>query len=109
MSRSRRGPILAATWLIGLGLVFFLQGASGWGWGEAWPLFVILVGVATLVGTAVDGIRGVGGIWAFTWPVVAILVGLGLLAGTTGWLGQAPLEWLATWWPLGWSSSGCGS
>jgi hypothetical protein len=85
VSGSRRGPILAGTWLIGLGLVFFLEQALGLGWGEAW----------------LEGIRGFGGIWAFTWPVVVILVGFGLLAGTTGWLGEGPLAALATWWPIG--------
>jgi len=29
MSRGRRGPILAGTWLIGLGIVLLLQGALG--------------------------------------------------------------------------------
>jgi hypothetical protein len=101
VSGSRRRPILAATWLIGLGLVFFLQQALGLGWGEAWPMFVILGGVAGFVGTALNGIRGFGSIWSFTWPVVVILVGLGLLASTTGTLGQGPLDWLATWWPVG--------
>ena len=101
MTQTRRGPIVAGTWLIGLGLVFFLQRALDLGWGEAWPLFVILVGAASLVTTALDGVRGFGGIWAFTWPVVVILIGLGLLASTTGYLGQGPIDWLATWWPLG--------
>jgi hypothetical protein len=82
VSGSRRGPILAGTWLIGLGLVFFLEQALGLGWGEAWPMFIILAGVASLVRTALEGIRGFGGIWAFTWPVVVILVGFGLLAGS---------------------------
>jgi len=30
MSRGRRGPILAGTWLIGLGIVLLLPGALGW-------------------------------------------------------------------------------
>jgi hypothetical protein len=100
VSASRRGPVIAGTWLIGLGLVFFLQRTWNLSWSEAWPLFIILVGVASLVSTALDGFRGLGGIWAFTWPVVVILIGLGLLAATTGWLGQGPLDWLASWWPL---------
>ena len=48
MTASRRGAITGATWLIGLGIVFLVREAMGWTWGEAWPLFVILVGVATL-------------------------------------------------------------
>jgi len=101
VSGNRRGAIVAGTWLIGLGLVFFFQRALDLGWGEAWPLFVILVGVATLVTTALEGVHGFGGVWAFTWPVVVILIGIGLLAATTGYLGQGAIDWLATWWPLG--------
>jgi hypothetical protein len=101
VSATRRGPIVAGTWLVGLGLVFFFQRALDLGWAEAWPMFVILAGAATLVTTALDGIRGLGGIWAFTWPVVVILIGIGLLAATTGALGQDALDWLAAWWPLG--------
>jgi hypothetical protein len=101
VTSARRGPIIAGTWLVGLGLVFFFQRALDIGWGEAWPMFVILVGVASLVSIALEGVRGVAGIWAFTWPVVVILIGIGLLAATTGYLGQGPIDWLATWWPLG--------
>ena len=64
-------------------------------------MFIILAGVASLVRTALEGIRGFAGIWAFTWPVVVILVGFGLLASTTGWLGEGPLAALGTWWPIG--------
>jgi len=98
---SRRGPVLAGTWLIGLGIVLFLQQALGLGWGEAWPMFIILAGVASFVRHALEGIRGFGGIWAFTWPVLVILVGFSLLAATTGWLGEGSLQVLAKWWPLG--------
>lgn len=101
MTRERRRPVIAGTWLVGLGLVFLIRQALGLDWSEAWPLFVILAGVAGLVTTAVNGVRGFGGIWSFTWPVVVILVGLGLLASTTGSLGSGPLEWLSEWWPLG--------
>jgi hypothetical protein len=95
-----RGPIIAGTWLIGLGLVFLIRQALGLSWGEAWPLFVVLVGVAGVVSTAVNGVRGVSGIWSFTWPVLWIVVGLVLLASTTGRLGQQPIDLIATWWPI---------
>ncbi|HEY7133170.1 MAG TPA: DUF5668 domain-containing protein [Candidatus Limnocylindrales bacterium] len=101
MTAARRGPLVAGTWLIGLGVVFIIQTAMGWGWGEAWPLFVILAGVAGLVTTAIDGVHGFGGIWAFTWPIVTIVVGILFLLGTTGQLGATPFDLLAQWWPVG--------
>jgi cell wall-active antibiotic response 4TMS protein YvqF len=102
MTAARRGPIVAGTWLIGLGLVFIVRQAMGLDWGEAWPLFVILLGAAGLVtrAVAVDGVRGVSGVWSFTWPVVWIVVGVVLLASTTGNLAQAPLDVIAEWWPV---------
>jgi hypothetical protein len=101
VTATRRGPLIAGTWLIGLGLVFAIQTAMGWGWGEAWPLFVILAGAAGLVTVAIDGVDGFGGIWAFTWPVVTIVVGVFFLLATTGQLGSAPYDLLSQWWPIG--------
>jgi hypothetical protein len=96
---ARRGSLTAATWLIGLGTVFLVREATGWSWGQAWPLFVILAGVAGVVSVAIGWRRG--GIWAFTWPIAWTLVGIALLASTTGSLAQAPGELVATWWPVG--------
>ena len=98
MNPGRRGSFIAATWLIGLGTVSLVREAAGWSWGQAWPLFVILAGVAGVVSTAVSWRRG--GIWAFTWPVAWTLAGVGLLASTTGSLSQGPGELIATWWPV---------
>jgi hypothetical protein len=95
---SRRGSLIAATWLIGLGTVFLIREAANWSWGEAWPLFVILSGVAGGVSVAVSWRRG--GIWAFTWPIAWTLVGVVLLASTTGKLSEGPGELIGTWWPL---------
>src|SRR5512147_949851 len=100
MTRSRRGSLVAATWLIGLGLVFLIQQAADLSWTEAWPLFVILAGVGSFVSTAVRGTRGVAGIWAFTWPVAWIVVGVLLLLSTTGNLASGPGELVTDWWPL---------
>ena len=100
IATARRGPVVAGTWLIGIGLVFILRQAMGLGWGEAWPLLVILVGVASLVTTALNGVRGVSGLWSFTWPVIWIVVGVALLASTTGRLAEAPLDLIAEWWPI---------
>lgn len=100
MTSTRRGPFVAATWLIGLGLVLLVQRLLDIPWTEAWPLFIILVGVVSFVTTALDGTRGMSVLWAFTWPVVTIVIGAVLLASTTGVLAQGPLEMLLQWWPI---------
>jgi hypothetical protein len=96
-----RGSVVAATWLIGLGLVFLVRQAFQLDWGEAWPLFVILVGVAGVVSEAVNGRRrrGVGAIWSYTWPVAWTAIGVVLLLSTTGNLGRGPIDLLADAWP----------
>lgn len=99
MNGSRRGSVNAATWLIGLGVVFLVQSAAGWSWSEAWPLFVILVGVAGFVSAMLDGFRGIGGLWSLTWPVAWTIVGVGLLASTTGSLDIGPGELVERAWP----------
>jgi len=98
---TRRGAIIGATWLIGLGVVFLVKEASSWGWAEAWPLFVILVGVAAFVSTLFSRHPGLAGLWDFTWPVVWTAVGVLLLMSTTGQLAQGPAEFLDQWWPWG--------
>jgi hypothetical protein len=100
MTRSRRGSLIAATWLIGLGLVFLIQQAANLTWSEAWPMFVILAGVGGLVSTAVRGDMGIAGIWAFTWPIAWLVVGAILLLSTTGNLGSGPGELISDYWPL---------
>jgi hypothetical protein len=97
-----RGSLTAATWLIGLGLVFLVRQALQLDWSEAWPLFLVLVGTADLVSRAVRGgvrSRGVAGIWSFTWPVVLIAAGIVLILSTTGNLGQGPIDLIANAWP----------
>ncbi len=99
MTSARRGSVVGATWLIGLGIVFLIRQAMDWTWGEAWPLFVILVGVATFISTLLTWRPGFAGIWSFTWPVAWIAGGLVLLASTTGRLGTGPAETIDTYWP----------
>ena len=62
---ARRGSLVAATWLIGLGLLFLIQQAADLSWSEAWPMFVILGGVGAFVSRAVRGNTGVA--WR-AWP-----------------------------------------
>lgn len=100
MNQSRSGSLVAATWLIGLGLIFLIQQAADLSWSEAWPLFVILVGVGSVVSTALRGNLRLAGLWAFTWPVAWVVVGALLLLSTTGNLASGPGELISDWWPL---------
>jgi hypothetical protein len=106
MRSNQRGALIAGTWLIGLGIVFLVRQAADLEWRQAWPLFVILVGVASLVSTVVSRGLGVAGLWALTWPVAWIVVGVFLLMATTGQLGADPGSLFATWWP--WALVGLG-
>lgn len=99
MSSGRRGSLIAATWLIGLGVVFLVRQATDLPWGQAWPMFVILVGVASFVSTALSWRPSVGGLWDFTWAIAWIVVGAVFLASTTGNLPQGPGELIERWWP----------
>lgn len=100
MTQSRSGSLIAATWLIGVGAVFLIQRAADLSWSQAWPLFVILGGVASLVSTLLNGRLDLSGIWGLTWPVVWILIGVVLLLSTTGQLGEGPAELIVEWWPV---------
>ncbi len=99
MSGARRGSLTAAAWLIGLGILFLVRQATDLPWSEAWPLFFILLGVVSLVTTAMTWRPSVANLWAFTWPVAWIVIGSLLLAGTTGNLGNDPGSIIAELWP----------
>ena len=62
-------------------------------------MFVILVGVASLVSSVARSGVGIRGIWAMTWPIAWIVVGVVLLLATTGGLGTDPGSLFTTWWP----------
>ena len=99
MTSARRGSLIGATWLIGLGVVFLVRQAVDLPWSQAWPMFVILVGVAGFVSTALTWRPSFGNLWAFTWPVAWIVIGSLLLASTTGNLGTDPGTLIADYWP----------
>ena len=99
MTSARRGSLIGATWLIGLGIVFLVRQAADLPWSEAWPMFVILLGVAGLISTAFTWRPGIANLWAFTWPIAWIVIGAILLASTTGNLGQDPGSLIAEYWP----------
>ncbi len=52
MTTARSGLLVAATALIGLGIIFLFRQAADLPWTEAWPMFVILGGVLGLASTA---------------------------------------------------------
>ena len=62
MAGARRGSLIAATWLIGIGFLFIAKQAAAWSWGEAWPLWIILFGVVAFVSAALRGQFGATGI-----------------------------------------------
>ncbi len=101
-ARGRRnaGGVLAATWLIGLGVVFLLQQTLNLPWGRAWPMFVILAGIGTLVGLVVGVDHRRRWFTALAWPVLLIVAGTLLLLSTTGKLGIEPADLVAGWWPV---------
>jgi hypothetical protein len=97
---ARRGSILAATWLIGLGVVFLVRELANLSWAQAWPMFVILVGIGSFVGRVVQGGFGIlEAPWALTGPIFWTLVGVVLLLSTTGNLAEGPFELIVAWWP----------
>jgi hypothetical protein len=97
---ARSGGIVAATWIIGLGVVFLVQQVLDLSWGEAWPLFVILVGAGSLVGVLVGVQRHRSWFAALAWPVGLLVAGVLLLLSTTDNLGVGPAELIGRWWPV---------
>jgi hypothetical protein len=96
---SRDRMLIAAVWLISLGSVFLVQQYFNWSWTQAWPLWVLFVGVGTL-GSAIFGrSQSAFGIWGIWWPLAVITVGIVLLLSTTGNLAVKPEE-LLLWWPV---------
>ena len=99
MRGARRGSLIAATWLIGIGALFIVKRAADWSWGEAWPLWIILVGMAAFVSAVLGGRFRAVGIWGFTWPIIWTVIGVVLLLSTTGNLGADAGDLFAQWWP----------
>lgn len=97
---ARSGAVIAAIWLIGLGLVFLIRDWMNLSWGEAWPLFVILVGVASGVGALMGRRAPVAKAWDLLWPLAWVALGVVLLLSTTGRLGVSPGELISNGWPI---------
>jgi hypothetical protein len=104
---AREGAVIAGAWLIAIGLAFLVRELWRLPWGQAWPLFVIAVGVASLISSVVGYRRLPVGAWSLLWPLAWIGVGALLLASTTGRLALSPVELVAAWWPVALIIVGC--
>jgi hypothetical protein len=91
--------VILAVWLIALGSVFLAKDLGNWSWAEAWPLWVVFVGVGSAASTLLSGQRAPSLIWSISWPLAAVVVGVILLLATTGSLDLTLTEILA-WWPV---------
>ncbi len=106
---AHRGTMIGGIWLIGLGLIFLAQQLLDIPWSQAWPLFLILAGVATgarhllgwgrrrqgalvsligpiiLIGLGVVFLVNNSGLWRVElgelWPLVLVAIGILLLIG----------------------------
>jgi hypothetical protein len=96
--------VTGGVWLIGLGLVFLVRELMNLGWGEAWPLFIVVAGFGTAVGSllAISGRRispwTIG--WALLVPVVLVLIGGLLFADLANLVAIDAFGLLARGWPL---------
>jgi hypothetical protein len=97
---TRNGAVIAGAWLIAIGLVFLAREAWSLSWGEAWPLFVVAVGGASLISSLVGYRRLSAGAWSLAWPLAWIGVGSVLFAATTGRIETSPADLVAQWWPV---------
>ncbi|CAN5574400.1 hypothetical protein BH23CHL7_BH23CHL7_10680 [soil metagenome] len=91
--------LIPAIWLIGVGGVLLIQQLSQWSWAQAWPLWVILVGVAGVISTLVRRSRSPAGWWSIGTPLAIALAGFVLLASTTGMIATTVSQ-LVPLWPL---------
>jgi hypothetical protein len=98
MNRANGGMLVAGIWIAGVGAIFLARDAFGWTWGEAWPLFVILAGVASFVSQLLTSGEGPG-LWGFVWPLVTVGIGAVLLLTTTGQLDVSLGELVSAGWP----------
>jgi hypothetical protein len=96
---ARNGAVVAGAWLISIGLVFLARDLWDLSWSEAWPLFVVAVGGASLITSLFGRRRLPAGAWSLVWPLAWIGVGIALFAATTGRIADGPAELVAQWWP----------
>jgi hypothetical protein len=94
---ARAGTLVAAVWLIGVGVVLLVRQLLDLPWTTAWPLWVILVGVGSVVGFIMGPRRSLA---QLGWPIALTLIGVAFLLSTTGAMGIGPGELAAKGWPL---------
>lgn len=104
MSATQRGTIVGGIWLIALGGVLLVQQLMHLGWGQAWPLFLVMAGVGTgassLVALAGRRIGSWTILWALVWPLILVVVGLLLFVDLAGLADIDAVRILGQWWPL---------
>ncbi len=99
-SEARSGTTIGALWLIGIGAVFLVQQWIDRPWGEAWPLFVILVGVVSLATLPFKPRDAAGLFVSAGWSLVITAIGGVLLLSTTGTIGVEPGRLIDRGWPV---------
>jgi hypothetical protein len=81
-------------------VVLLVQQLTDWPWTEAWPLWVILVGVAGLASTLLRWRGRDRWLFELGWPLFLTAAGGLLLLSTTGALGVEVGELIGDWWPV---------
>jgi hypothetical protein len=104
VNASQRGMVTGGVWLIGLGLIFLVQQVMSLAWRETWPLFLVLAGVGTAVGSLMAMAGRRIGAWTIAWallvPAILVIVGALLFIDLAE---LAPIDAfgvLARGWPL---------
>ncbi len=95
----REGLVVGGLWLIAIGSVFVVQQLTAWPWSEAWPLFLIMAGIATALTAVVTRDYHPMGLWRAWWPLAFTVIGVVLLLSTTGSIDITPAQ-LLVWWPV---------
>jgi hypothetical protein len=104
VNASQRGMVTGGIWLIGLGLIFLVQQTMDLGWGQAWPLFLVLAGAGTATGSmmAMAGRRISPWMiaWALLVPAIMVAVGVLLFVDLAGLSEIDAFGFISRWWPV---------
>jgi hypothetical protein len=104
VNASQRGMVTGGVWLIGLGFIFLVQQAMDLGWGQAWPLFLVLAGVGTATGSAMALAGRRISPWTIAWallvPAIMVAIGLLLFVDLAGLAEIDAFGFISRWWPV---------